>query len=110
MGFPAELGRPHVGYPDLHRAEPLGAKPATVFAHPSLAASIVLGRSHDRMLHVTPCACPALLAVARGQLPLALPVEPSVPPSLVEQPVGRLDLDARVQLDRALRHALDIEY
>lgn len=34
----------------------------------------------------------------------------TAPKSLVEQPVGRLDLEARVRLDRALRYALDIEY
>ena len=34
----------------------------------------------------------------------------TVPQSLVEEPVGRLDLDARVRLDQALRYALDIQY
>jgi hypothetical protein len=34
----------------------------------------------------------------------------TVPKGLVEEPVGRLDLDARVRLDAALRYALDIQY
>jgi len=34
----------------------------------------------------------------------------TVPKSLVDEPVGRLDLDARVRLDQALRYALDIRY
>jgi mRNA interferase MazF len=35
----------------------------------------------------------------------------TVPAALLDAaPVGRLDLDARVRLDRALRYALDIQY
>ena len=35
----------------------------------------------------------------------------TVPAAVLEAtPVGRLDLDARVRLDRALRYALDIQY
>jgi mRNA interferase MazF len=35
----------------------------------------------------------------------------TVPASVLDPaPVGRLDLDARVRLDRALRYALDIQY
>jgi hypothetical protein len=30
--------------------------------------------------------------------------------TLDEKPVGQLDLDGRVRLDRALRYALDIQY
>ena len=29
---------------------------------------------------------------------------------LAEEPVGRLDLEKRAELDRALRYALDIQY
>ncbi|MCU4184948.1 type II toxin-antitoxin system PemK/MazF family toxin [Acidiferrimicrobium sp. IK] len=35
----------------------------------------------------------------------------TIPTMLLEsEPVGRLDLDARVRLDQALRYALDIQY
>ena len=35
----------------------------------------------------------------------------TVPVAMLDaSPVGRLDLDARVRLDRALRYALDIQY
>jgi mRNA interferase MazF len=34
----------------------------------------------------------------------------TVPKSVLDEPVGRLDLDTRVLLDRALRYALDIQY
>ncbi len=34
----------------------------------------------------------------------------TVPAVLLDTPLGRLDLEARVRLDRALRYALDIRY
>jgi len=34
----------------------------------------------------------------------------TVPKNVMDEPVGRLDLDARARLDRALRYALDIQY
>jgi mRNA interferase MazF len=34
----------------------------------------------------------------------------TVPKSVMDEPVGRLDLDARARLDKALRYALDIQY
>jgi len=34
----------------------------------------------------------------------------TVPKGDMDEPVGRLGLDARAQLDRALRYALDIQY
>jgi mRNA interferase MazF len=34
----------------------------------------------------------------------------TVPKSVMDEPVGRLDLDARARLDQALRFALDIQY
>lgn len=34
----------------------------------------------------------------------------TVPKSVMDEPVGRLDLDARARLDEALRYALDIQY
>jgi mRNA interferase MazF len=34
----------------------------------------------------------------------------TVPKSFIEEPVGRLHLDARVRLDQALRYALDIQH
>lgn len=34
----------------------------------------------------------------------------TVPESVLEEPVGRLDLQARALLDQALRFALDIQY
>lgn len=34
----------------------------------------------------------------------------TVPKSVMDEPVGRLDLDARARLDQALRYALDIQY
>jgi mRNA interferase MazF len=34
----------------------------------------------------------------------------TVPKAVIEDAVGRLDLDGRVRLDRALRFALDIQY
>lgn len=34
----------------------------------------------------------------------------TVPKSVMDEPVGHLDLDARARLDEALRYALDIQY
>lgn len=34
----------------------------------------------------------------------------TVPKSVLDEPVGRLNLDTRVRLDQALRYALDIRY
>lgn len=34
----------------------------------------------------------------------------TVPKSVLDEPVGRLGLDARLRLDQALRYALDIQY
>lgn len=53
MRLACELGRPHVGHPDLDGTQPLGTKPTAVLTYPPPAARFLVRRGHEPMLHVT---------------------------------------------------------